>query len=60
MGYDRQAMKPFYGPALDEGGSDDFSYNVVFYNYLGRKPEFRRIDRKAIVDPPVSDYSTAP
>ena len=48
------------GPALDEGGRDPFSYNVVFYNYLGRTPQFRTIDRQAIVDPPVSDYKAQP
>ena len=56
MGYDRNAVRSFYGPALDEGGSDDFSYNIVFSSYLGRKPEFRKIIQRTIIDPPMSDY----
>ncbi len=57
MGYDREAARPFYGPALDESGPDDFSFNVVFHNYLGREPQFRTIDREEIVDPPMSDFT---
>ncbi len=60
MGYDRAAVKPFYGPALDEPEPDDFSYNLVFNTRLGRKPEWQRIDRAQIVNPPASDFAAPP
>lgn len=59
MGYDRNTLKPFYGPALDEPEPDDFTYNLVFQTHLGRKPEWQKIELDEIVSPPVSDYAPA-
>lgn len=56
MGYDRTATRPVYGPALDDPAKDDFSFNILFNTRLGRKPEWERIDRATIVNPPPSDY----
>ncbi len=58
MGYDSKAASPLYGPPMTDPAPDPFTTNVVFNNYLGRKPAFRHIDLKSIVDPPSSD-STA-
>lgn len=56
MGYDRAAMRPMYGTALDDPATDDFSFNTLFNTRLGRKPEWQRIDRATITNPPPSDY----
>lgn len=57
MGYDRAAIHERYGFPLDEPGRDDFSYNINFSPLLGKKPEFRPIDLRAVADPPISDYA---
>ena len=59
MGYDTRAAAALYGPPLDDPAKDDFSTNVVFANYLGRKPAFRHIDLGEIVDPPATDSRIA-
>jgi glucan phosphoethanolaminetransferase (alkaline phosphatase superfamily) len=59
MGYDRAAVKERYGPALDEAAPPALAYNINFYTYLGKAPEFRKIDASRIVDPPSSDYIRA-
>ena len=56
MGYDRPEVRERYGLPLDEAGEPALAYNVNFYTYLGRMPEFRKIKLEEIVDPPVSDY----
>ena len=55
MGYDSKAADPLYGPPMTDPAGDDFSTNVVFTNYLGRKPAFRHIDLGSIVSPPTTD-----
>lgn len=56
MGYDRAATRTTYGPPLDVPEKDDFSFNVLFNTRLGKKPEWQRIDRATIANPPPSDY----
>ncbi|RYH11086.1 MAG: sulfatase [Alphaproteobacteria bacterium] len=59
MGYDRAAMKPAYGAALDDPAKDDFSFNLTFNTRLGSKPKWRHIERNAIIAPPESDYAAS-
>jgi len=57
MGYDRGAIAERYGLALDQGGHDNFAYNVYFKPLLGKPPEYRAVDLAKMVNPPDTDYT---
>lgn len=56
MGYNRDAIRPLYGPDLLAPDRDPFTFNILYNARLGRDPVWRHVPLKDIARPPLSDH----
>lgn len=57
MGYDPVAVRGLYGQPLDSAEPDPGTFNGLFHARLGRAPQWVRVRRASLAQPPVSDYT---
>ncbi|SIN61570.1 Phosphoethanolamine transferase for glucans (OPG), alkaline phosphatase superfamily [Parasphingorhabdus marina DSM 22363] len=57
MGYERDAVRPLYGPDLLASDPDPFTFNIRYNARLGRDPVWRHVPLGEIARPPVSDHA---